>query len=460
MSVERWTNVIIGSGEAGKYLAWHLGNLGQRTIVVERRWIGGQCPNVNCLPSKNEIWSAYVAHLVALEPRFGTRIRDATIDMGAVRQRKREMVDGLIQLHLARYKASGAELLLGEARLTSTHRVDVTVNAGGTRTIEAERLFLNLGTHATIPAIPGLADSQPLTNIEALELDRLPEHLVVIGGGYVGLELAQAYRRFGSKVTILHLEAQLLSREDPDVVAELQRILVAEGIETILSADVKRVEGCSGDRVRLVVETPGGERLVDASDILVAAGRTPNTSGIGLAEAGIALDASGYIRVNERLETTAPHVWALGECAGSPQFTHVSLDDFRVVRDNLAGGHRTTTGRLVPACLFTDPQVAHVGLTEREAQRGGIDVRVARLPMAAVLRTRTLDASVGFMKALVDAASDRILGFTMIGPEAGEVMAVVQMAMLTCAPYTALRDAIITHPTMAEGLNALFAAVS
>jgi pyruvate/2-oxoglutarate dehydrogenase complex dihydrolipoamide dehydrogenase (E3) component len=287
----------------------------------------------------------------------------------------------------------------------------------------------------------------------------LPEHLVVLGGGYVGLEFAQAYRRFGSRVTILQRGPHLLDREDPDVAEEVRRILSAEEVEVVLGAELFRVEGRSGEGVRLRVRSAGGERTIAASDILVAVGRTPNTAGIGLELTGVELDARGYIKVNDRLETTAAGVWAIGECAGSPQFTHVSEDDFRVIRDNLAGGSRSTRGRLVPSCLFTDPPLARVGLSEREARQRGIAVRVAQLPMRDVLRTRTTGEAEGFMKVLVETPGDRILGFTMIGPEAGEVMAAVQTAMLGGLPYTVLRDAILTHPTMTEGLNSLFAAV-
>jgi pyruvate/2-oxoglutarate dehydrogenase complex dihydrolipoamide dehydrogenase (E3) component len=299
-------------------------------------------------------------------------------------------------------------------------------------------------------------DAGPLTHIEALELDRLPAHLIVLGGGYVGLELAQAYRRFGSRVTVVEHGPQLAAREDPDVADAIGRLFGDEGIEVLLSAEAIRVEGHSGESVRLHVRTPQGERIIAGSDILAATGRTPNTAGIGLDAAGVQLEARGYIQVNDRLETGAPDVWALGECAGSPQFTHVSLDDFRVIRDNLAGGNRTTRDRLIPFCLFTDPPLARVGWSEAEARRRGVAARVAKLPMSSVLRTRTTAETRGFMKALLDAQTNRILGFTMIGPEAGEVMAVVQTAMLAGLPYTGLRNAILAHPTMAEGLNALF----
>ena len=459
MTVENYKNVVIGSGEGGKYLAWHLAQSGQQTIVVERRWIGGSCPNVNCLPSKNEIWSAKVADLVHHASRFGVTPSSASSDMAAVRKRKREMVEGLIATNLDRYKASGTELVMGEAKFTGSKTLDVRLNDGGVRTLTGERIFLNLGTHASIPSVPGLAEAEPLTNIEILELDRLPEHLIVLGGGHVGLEFAQAYRRFGSRVTILERGPQLLAKEDPDVVAALLQVFASDGIDVIAPAEILSVHGHSGTGVSLIVRTSSGEKTITGSDILVATGRVPNTAGIGLEIAGVESDQRGYVKVNDQLQTSAPNVWAIGECAGSPQFTHVSLDDFRVIRDNLAGIHRTTRDRMIPSCLFTDPQVAHVGLTETEAGRQGIAVRVLKLPMAAVLRTRTIDEIFGFMKAMIEADGDRILGFTMIGPEAGEVMAVVQMAMLAGLPYTALRDAILTHPTMAEGLVFLFSSL-
>ncbi len=459
MSVENYKNVIIGSGEGGKSLAWHLAQSGQQTVVVERRWVGGSCPNVNCLPSKNEIWSAKVADLAHHATRFGIAVSSASSDMAAVRKRKREMVEGLIAMHLDRYKATGAELVMGEAKFMDSKTLDVRLNEGGTRTLRGERIFLNLGTRASIPSVPGLAETEPLTNIEILELDRLPEHLVVLGGGYVGLEFAQAYRRFGSRVTILEQGPQLLANQDSDVVDALLQIFARDGIDVIAHAEIVSVHGRSGTGVSLTVRTSSGEKTIAGSDILVATGRAPNTAGIGLEVAGVQLDQRGYVKVNDRLQTTAPNVWAIGECAGSPQFTHISFDDFRVIRDNLAGINRTTRDRMIPSCLFTDPQVAHVGLTETEAGRQGIAVRVLKLPVAAVLRTRTIDENLGFMKALIETNGNRILGFTMIGPEAGEVMAAVQMAMLAGLPYTAVRDVILTHPTMAEGLNSLFSSV-
>ena len=457
---ERFEVLVLGSGFGGKLLAWHLARSGRRTAVVERRWIGGSCPNIACLPSKNEIWSARVAYLARHAGQFGTMITGpVTTDMAKVRQRKRDMVEREIALHLQNYKSSGAELIMGAGRFVAPKTLEVRLDDGGTRVLAGDQVFLNIGTHASIPNVSGLEAARPLTHIEALELDYLPAHLVVLGGGYVGLELAQAYRRFGSRVTVIERGSQLMTREDPDVVDAMQRIISDEGIRFLIAAQTLNVRGRSGEEISLTVRTTSGEQKVEGSDILVAAGRIPNTAGIGLEEAGVELDGHGYIRVNERLETTAPDVWAIGECAGSPQFTHVSIDDFRIIRDNLAGGSRSTRDRLVPYCMFTEPPLARVGLSEGEARRQGVAVRVAKLPMTGVRRTATTDETQGFMKVLVGGSDDRILGFTMIGAEAGEVMAAVQTAMLAALPYPRLRDAILAHPTMAEGLDALFSNV-
>jgi pyruvate/2-oxoglutarate dehydrogenase complex dihydrolipoamide dehydrogenase (E3) component len=457
---ERFDTVVLGCGQGGKLLAWHLARSGRRTAVVERRWIGGSCPNIACLPSKNEIWSAKVAQLVHHAAQFGTTTGRVGTDMAKVRQRKRDMVAREIALHLKNFETSGAELIMGSGRFVAPKTFEVRLNGdGGTRLLAGNQLFLNIGSHAAMPSIPGLAAARPLTHIEALELDYLPSHLIVLGGGYVGLELAQAYRRFGSHVTIVQRGPQLMAQEDCDVAEEVHRALSAEGVDILLAAKPLRVRGICGQEVSLAVDTTSGERNIEGSDILVAIGRVPNTIGIGLDETGVELDKRGYIRVNERLETSVPGIWAIGECAGSPHFTHVSVDDFRIIRDNLGGGKRTTRDRLVPYCMFTDPPLARVGLSEREAQRRGTAVRVAKMPTSAILRTQATDETQGFMKALVSANDDRILGFTMIGAEAGEVVATVQTAMLAGLPYPKLRDAILTHPTMAEGLGPLFSSV-
>src|ERR1700736_176039 len=369
------------------------------------------------------------------------------------------MVNREIDFHLQQYKTSGAELIMGTGHFVAPKTLEVRLNDGGTRELAADQVFINVGTHASIPSVPGLEAARPLTHIEAQELDYLPPHLIVVGGGYVGLELAQTYHRFGSRVTVIQSGPQLMSREDPDVADEMQRILCDEGIQILVAAETLHVQGRSGEKVSVTVRTTSGEQKIEGSDILLASGRIPNTAGIGLEKVGVELDGRGYIRVNDRLETTASGVWAMGECAGSPHFTHASVDDFRIIRDNLAGGKRSTRDRLVPYCLFTDPPLAHVGLSEREAEHLGVTVRVARLPMSAVLRTEATDETQGFIKALVGGSNDRILGFTMIGSEAGEVLAAVQTAMLADLPYWKLRDAVLVHPTIAEGLGPLFSNV-
>jgi pyruvate/2-oxoglutarate dehydrogenase complex dihydrolipoamide dehydrogenase (E3) component len=456
---EHYDFLILGSGQGGKLLAWHLARSGQRVAVVERRWVGGSCPAVACLPSKNEIWSARVAHLTRHAAQFGTETGPVATDMAKVRRRKQEMIDRDIAFHLNAYKTSGAELIMGSGRFIAPKTIEVALNDGGKRLLTGSKVVINVGTHAAIPSIAGLEAAEPLTHIEVLELDILPPHLIVLGGGYVGLEMAQAYRRFGSRVTIIEAGPQIVGREDRDIADEMQRLLAEEGITFLIEAEPLNVRGRSGEEVSVTVRTASGERKIEGSHLLVAAGRVPNTAGIGLDKVGVELDSRGYIRVNDRLETTAPEIWALGECAGSPQFTHVSVDDYRIIRDKLGGGKRSTRDRLVPYCMFTDPPLARVGLGEGDAQRQGIIVRVAKLPMSSVLRTEATEETQGFMKVVVAGNDDRILGFTMIGSQADEVMVAVQTAMLATLAYPKLRDAVITHPTIAEGLGPLLSNV-
>ena len=422
---EHFDVVILGSGQGGKLLAWNLARSGKKVAVVERRWVGGSCPAVACMPSKNELWSARVAHIVRNAAEFGTLVCDVRTDMRKVRGRKQDMVEREIAIHLKAYKESGAELIMGSGRFVGPKTIEVALNDGGARTLAGAEIVLNLGSHAAIPDIPGLAATRPLTHIEALELDYLPSHLIVLGGGYVGIETAQTFRRLGSRVTIIEPGRQPMGREDPDVAQEIQAILAGEGVEVVLNADPASVHGLSGDVVSVTVRAAEGERTIEGSDLLVAIGRVPNTADIGLAKTGVELDRRGYVRVNERLQTTAPGIWAIGECAGSPQITHISVDDFRIVADNMAGGNRRTDDRQVPYAMFTDPPLARVGLSEAEAQRQGVSVRIGKLPMSQVLRTEATDERTGFMKVVVSVSDDRILGFTMMGSEAGEVLATV-----------------------------------
>jgi pyruvate/2-oxoglutarate dehydrogenase complex dihydrolipoamide dehydrogenase (E3) component len=338
--------------------------------------------------------------------------------------------------------------------------LEATLPDGTSRQLRGAKVIIGTGTRAALEPIPGLADARPLTHVEALELDEIPGHLIAIGGGYVGLELSQAMRRFGSRVSVIERNDRLVHREDEDVTDALRSLFEDEGIDVVLNARVKRISGKSGQSVEIVIEQNGAEETLEGTHLLVAAGRTPNTEGIGLELAGVELTDRRYVKVNERLETTAPGVWAVGDVAGSPHFTHISVDDFRVVLAGLTGGKRVTTGRQVPFCLFTDPEFARVGLSEKEANARGITYRLFKIPMeAAVLRTRTLSETRGFLKALVETDGDRILGFTAFGVGAGEIMSSVQIAMIAGLPYTALREAILAHPTLVEGLNPLFASV-
>jgi pyruvate/2-oxoglutarate dehydrogenase complex dihydrolipoamide dehydrogenase (E3) component len=450
--VEKYEILVLGSGEAGKWTAWTMADEGHRTAMVERKWLGGSCPNIACLPSKNVIYSARVASLARRGAEFGLEMDYLRINMTGVQQRKRKMVEEEHQFHAKRTADAGIELIMGEGRFVAPKTVEVALNDGGTRRIVGERVFLDLGSRAAVPNVPGLTAANPMTHIEALDLDRLPRHLIVIGGGYIGLELAQAVRRFGSDVTVIEQSAQLAEREDPDVGAALLDLFHDEGIKVVLGTHVSKVEGLSGKEVRVHAKDRPGERIIEGTDLLIAVGRTPNTKGIGLEQAGVELDEHGYIKVNDRLETTASKVWAMGDCAGSPQFTHVAYNDFGVVYDNFKGGNRTTKGRIVPFCMFTDPELARVGRNETEAKHDKIEYRVAKLPMANVLRTHTIAEPRGFMKILIGKESDEIVGFTAFGVEASELMAAVQTAMVGRLPYTALRNAIFAHPTMSEGL--------
>jgi pyruvate/2-oxoglutarate dehydrogenase complex dihydrolipoamide dehydrogenase (E3) component len=457
-NVEDFDLVVLGSGEAGKYLAWTLAAEGKRVAVIERRYVGGSCPNIACLPSKNVIHSAKVASHFRRGAEFGLPTVDTPVAMMAVQARKRAMVDGLVEMHRYKFDSSGVELIMGDGTFIEPKTISVALNEGGSRTLRGEIVVISTGSRARLDDTPGLKEAVPLTHVEALELDSVPAHLIVLGGGYVGLELAQAYRRLGSVVTVVERNAALIHREDEDVTTAVADLFRDEGVEVVTGANVDQVEGRSGERVRLHVRRNDAGFPIEGTHLLVAGGRIPNTDQIGLETVGVEVAPGGHVKVDERLQTTAPGVWAVGDCAGSPHFTHVALDDFRVIRANLSGRGRSTTGRQVPFCLFTDPELARVGLSEREAQERSIDYRLAKIPMLSVLRSRTLSETRGFLKALI-AADDRILGFTAFGPEAGELLAPVQVVMASGLPFTVLRDMVLTHPTMTEGLGVLFAAV-
>ena len=447
--------LILGGGKGGKTLAMDQAKAGKRVALVEVGMIGGSCINIACIPTKTLVRSAQVAHTVRHAAAFGTSSSGVTVDMGRVAERTANVVAGMVDINRRAFQASGLELVLGWGRFVEPRVIEVETEAGRRR-LTGERIYLDLGTKADIPPVPGLAEASPLTHVEALRLDVLPSRLLVLGGGYIGMEMAQAFRRLGSDITIIEQGPRLAAREDLDVADAIRGVFAADGIEVVLNARDLAVTGQSGERVTVRL---GDGRSFTGSHLLVAAGRRPMTEDIGLDLAGVALNSRGFITVDERLQTTAPGIWALGEAAGSPMFTHVALDDYRVAKSGIVGGTRTTTGRLIPYCVFIEPEFARVGLSEAEARMSGIAYRLAKLPMDPVPRARTLSERTGFMKALVAAEDDRILGFAMFGAQAGEVMAAVQMTMLGGLPYTALRDGILAHPTLSEGLNMLFAEV-
>jgi pyruvate/2-oxoglutarate dehydrogenase complex dihydrolipoamide dehydrogenase (E3) component len=404
------------------------------------------------------IASARVAYLVQRAADYGIRTGAVTVDMTRVRQRKRDIVHSFRGGSQRRIEGTdGLDLLMGEARFIDAKTVEVSLNSGGTRRLSADKILINTGARPRRPSLPGMDTVPYLDSTSIMELDEVPDHLVVIGGGYIGLEFGQMFRRFGSQVTIVQRRAQLLPREDPDVAEELANILRKDGIELLLETRPLRVEGDSDGRVRLAADTPDGERMIHGSHLLVAAGRVPNTDRLNLPAAGIQVDSRGFIPVNEWLESEVPGVYALGDVNGGPAFTHISYNDFRVMRAELLGGPGSTASRrLVPYVLFIDPQLGRVGLTEKEARAQGLNYRVAKIPMAWVARGLEMDEAQGLMKAIVDADNGQILGAAILGIEGGEVMSVVQMAMMGSVPYTTLREGVFAHPTLAEALNTLF----
>ena len=450
--------VVIGTGQAGKPLAVSLAKAGWKTAVIERDAVGGSCINVGCTPTKTMVASARVAHLTRRGADYGVITGPLTVDLGRVRQRKQDVVTSFrtgSEKGLERTK--GLELVRGEARFEGPNSIEVTTPEGDTRTLNAEKVFINTGTRPVIPPDVDTPGVGALDNASIMELREIPDHLLVLGGGYIGLEFGQMFRRFGSQVTIIQRAKQLLSREDPDVAAELAEILRGEGIEILL--DSEAVSGTRGDdgQIELAVHTPDGDSVKSGSHLLAAAGRVPNSDRLNLEAAGIETDARGFITVNERLESNVAGIYALGDVKGGPAFTHISYDDYRIVEKNLLkDGSATTQGRLVPYTVFTDPQLGRVGLTETEARLEGRDFRVAKLPMTHVARAIEMDETRGFMKAIVDRHTDQILGCAVLGVEGGEVMSVLQMAMMGEVPYTTIRDGVFAHPTLAESLNNLF----
>ena len=450
--------IIIGAGQAGVPLSTALANAGWKTAIIEHVHVGGTCINEGCTPTKTMVASARVAYLARRGADYGVHTGPVTIDMVKVRQRKRDIVDSFRGGSERRIeRTAGLDLLMGEASFTGPKTLEVLLNDGETRQLTASTIFINAGDRPAKLALDGIENVSTLDSTSIMELDTVPEHLLIIGGGYVGLEFCQMFRRFGSQVTIIQRGAFLLSREDPDVAEEVAHILREDGIEVLLETRPVRVEQTAQGAIHLTVHTPAGERTLGGSHLLAAAGRVPNSDWLNLDAAGIQTEKRGSIQVNERLETNVPGIYALGDVKGGPAFTHISYDDFRIIRTNLLeNGNASTRGRLVPYTVFIDPQLGRVGMSETEAREHGHNIKVAKMPMNYVARALEVDESRGFMKAVVDADTGQILGCAVLGIEGGEIMAVLQMAMMGKVPYTVLRDAVFAHPTLAESLNNLF----
>ena len=450
--------IIIGSGQAGNPLAQALSAKGKRTALIERAWLGGTCGNYGCTPTKTMVASAEVAHMLRRAPEYGVTAGEVSVDMAAVCERKRGMVNKWRAGTESRLKqAKLVELVYGEASFTGPKELHVQLKEGGERTLTAGIIVIDTGLAASAPPLPGLENVPYLDNVSVMELGELPEHLLVLGGGYIGVEFAQMFRRFGSRVTVVQRGKQLLLNEDSDVADEIAKILRQDGIEILLGAEAGSV-ALSGKEIQLNIQLDGANRGLKGTHLLVAAGRRPNTGKLNLPAAGIATDSRGYIRVNDTLETAVPGVYAVGDVNGGPAFTHISYDDYRVLKANLLeGGDRSIAGRMLPYCVFIDPQLGRIGLSENQAREQGRKVRVAKMPMTSVARALETGQARGFMKSLVDPGTEEILGAAILGEQGGEVMSLLEVAMMGKLKYTALRDAIFAHPTLAEAMNNLFA---
>lgn len=454
---EHYDAIVVGAGQAGTPLSSALAGAGLKTALVEREHVGGTCVNEGCTPTKTMVASARVAYLARRGADYGVKTGAVSVDQRRVRERKRDIVNTFRGSNEKRLKsAANLDLIYGTGRFTGPKTLAVQMNDGTQRTLTGEKIFINTGTRAGMPKIAGL-DSVPfLDNKSIMELDAVPEHLLVLGGGYIGVEFGQMFRRFGSRVTIVHSRQRLLTLEDADVADEVGKIFAEDGIELLFNAMAERASLADGT-IRVEAAVGGQKRTVEGSHLLVATGRVPNSDWLNLPAAGIATDERGFIKSNNRLETNVPGVWALGDIKGGPAFTHISYDDFRVIRSNvIQKKDRTTDGRMLPYTVFSDPQLGRVGMTEEAARRSGKKILVFKMPMTSVARALEMDESRGFMKAVIDAASDQILGAAVLGIEGGEVMALFEMAMMGKVPYTALRDGIFAHPTLAESVNNLF----
>ncbi len=459
--MENYDAIIIGSGQAGNPLAVKLAVNGQKVALVEREYIGGSCVNVGCSPTKTMEASSRVASIVRRAADYGIHASGpVSVDMVRVRKRKRDIVTSFSEGDQAKLERKGVRIFYGEASFAGPKEIVVALNDGNENRIKADRIFIDTGTRPASPDIEGLSRCAILDNASIMELDAVPDHLLIIGGGYVGMEFGRMFHRFGSEITIVHRGEHILSREDPDVAEAIQEIFAEDGIRIILNADTHSATQDAGGTIHLNLTCLEGEKTLTGSHLLVATGRTPNTDMLNLEAAGVETDDGGFIRVDESLRTSVPGIYALGDVKGGPAFTHIAYDDYRIIRQNLLGdGNATISDRIVPYVVFIDPQLGRVGLSEREAGERGYDFKAVRLPMAHVARALEVDETRGFLKALVDSDTGRILGFAALGMEGGELMAVVQMAMVGGLTYQDMRNMIFAHPTLAESLNNLFALV-
>jgi len=454
---QHYDAIVIGSGQAGTPLCTALAGAGVRTALIEREHVGGTCINEGCTPTKTMVASARVAYLARRGANYGVDTGPIQIDLERVRQRKRDIVTSFRAGSQGRIETTpNLDLIFGTAHFVSPNSVSVRLNDGTEKTLTADKFFLNAGARPTVPDLDGLASIAFLDSTSIMELDRVPEHLLVLGGGYVGLEFGQMFRRFGSRVTVIQSGAQLLNREDPDVAAGVAKILEEDGISVLLKATATAVKQTKAG-IEVDVRSPNGSQTVTGSHLLVATGRTPNSDSLNLGAAGVKTGPQGFIQVNEKLETTAPGIYALGDIKGGPAFTHISYDDFRLIRTILLEkGNASTVGRMVPYTVFIDPQLGRIGLSGTEARAQGKNIRIAKMTMSSVARAIEVDETRGFMKVVVDAGTDQILGAAVLGIEGGEIMAMLQLSMMGNLPYTSLRDAVFAHPTLAESLNNLF----
>lgn len=460
MSANHYDAIVIGAGQSGGPLTGDLTANGYETALIERSRLGGTCVNWGCTPTKTMIGSARVAHLARRAADFGVNTGPVSVDLATVRQRKRDIVTMFHDGSSSAIRGTeGLDVFMGSARFVDQNTIEVSLNDGGSTQLTADHIFINTGTEPVIPDISGLDTTPYLTSTSIMELGEIPDHLIIIGGGYIGLEFGQMFRRFGSEVTIVNRGDRLASREEPEISEAVLDVLQEDSIQVLLNSTLTSVSGSEGS-IQATISTQNQNRDISGSHILIAAGRKPSTAELGADKAGVELDDRGFVTVNDRLETSVPKIWAIGDVKGGPAFTHISFDDGRILKRNLFGdGQGSIDGRVVPYVVFIDPELARVGLTEQEARDQGYEAGVASMPMTSVARALETDETRGMMKAVVDLKTDQILGATVFGIAGGETMSTIQLAMITATPYQTLRDAPFSHPTVAESLNNLFSQV-